>query len=1224
MKPDSVRSFQEGSDFHGMVISGGDSHLGNHFHEHTHLGGQSLSPTEQDEADLRSVRVIDPQNVPKTIENRTEPLLREASSWILDPKQCPAFASWKDGKHSLPSCRLLWISGQPGTGKTMLMITIIRDLENENKNSSSSRTLSYFFCQKKEKGLANGRVMLRSLIWMLLKQQPGLMRHLRKKIKESGQDLYNDSNAFTALSDVFLDMLKDPILSPVYFIVDAIDECDMETMSLKILFELIKESLEASVNVNWLVSSRPEDAAKARNWGIPNAPIDLDAHTLQAPVAAYIAHKLQTLEGQPGYTELRLKEISDEIHQRASNVFLWVSVVLRALHSQSGWTAMKTLKTFPSELSDLFDSMMTRLERGTDDLGFCQSVLANVFLAYSPLTLKELTVLADFESTDMTRYMVTLCSSFLTIDGETVSLLHESVREYLESNYERKLGQGQVVQGHATIYRRSIHAMSQLKENMYGTTDLGYNPCSSPPCHVNQLPCITYACLFWIDHLCKSQRRDLEEELADNGTVICFLRMRLLHWLEALSLIGRSYDSLGMLQRLRHVTSESTCYELSSFLAEAIRFVGKNSRTIATAPLQIYSSAILFSPKQSQIRNTFLHHIPRWVLIQPQTDDNWSSHSHILNDLKAYSNQGLIACYVDDGGVELWDATTALLHSKLDGYTGKNNTSITHVRETNQKAKSGSLAFSPDERYLALLLGDKSVRIWCTEIWTSTTEFSPPDNDKIYSTCFGTDSQWIALATFNSIRIHSTVTGSLVQRISTPQACMNLIAYPGSVLVSFGTQNKGLWVWQATTGELKIKLPSDEHDWSRHHSVVSSGSSNHARLAVWGTSQSLRIWNLDRGFYLREFITSRARINVVAVSPNQRWIASVDYRYQVKVWDTKLAIDSPQSEDKLEHFLTTYLSSNMSLVALQLYGGGKTTWTILETGVNQSQLKFVVNRGPQVAIFSPDNKYVLLFGNGLSIWSIRDRKLLFDVLDHEWRYHTTAAFSPNSERFACSKNGLLAIWHISLGKTPIWIHRFQNAGLINWPLSFSSDSRHLLSGRGTEVHVWNVDNGQHISCFNTETKKSSRTARERQRELKSLASTNEPGTVVLGWSDGTAEFRNYLTGDCLRAIQFNHIPNYLSVESDGTQICTERGVFSTGTSTPGQVQPSQSIAIGINLDRDWIKWGSHRLLLIPTEMNGSRDNAVRGSWVILRGTSSGAQYIKFDIKELARVYGTGL
>ncbi|KAH6949166.1 hypothetical protein DER45DRAFT_650056 [Fusarium avenaceum] len=1204
----------------------------------------------------------------------------------------------------------------------MLMITIIRDLENENKNSSSSRTLSYFFCQKKEKGLANGRVMLRSLIWMLLKQQPGLMRHLRKKIKESGQDLYNDSNAFTALSDVFLDMLKDPILSPVYFIVDAIDECDMETMSLKILFELIKESLEASVNVNWLVSSRPEDAAKARNWGIPNTLIDLDAQTLQAPVAAYIAHKLQTLEGQPGYTELRLKEISDEIHQRASNVFLWVSVVLRALHSQSGWTAMKTLKTFPSELSDLFDSMMTRLERGTENLGFCQSVLANVFLAYSPLTLKELTVLTDFESTDMTRYMVTLCSSFLTIDGETVSLLHESVREYLESNYERRLGQGQVVQGHATIYRRSIHAMSQLKKNMYGTTDLGYNPYSSLPCHANQLPCITYACLFWIDHLCKSQRRDLEEELADNGAVIRFLKLHLLHWLEALSLIGRSYDSLGMLQRLRHVTSESTCYELSSFLAEAIRLVGKNSRTIATAPLQIYSSAILFSPKQSQIRNTFLHQIPRWVLIQPQTDDNWSSHSHVLNDLKgeidslvfspnskllaaqsqttmtlavwqletgrclhllhdggnkacnhafptrfplvfsadsatlifssvesvqiwgaemgqvlreidfshtfvystAYSNRGLIACYVDDGGVELWDVTTALLHSKLDGYTGKKNTGITHVRETNQKAKSGSLAFSPDERYLALLLGDKSVRIWCTEIWASTTEFSPPDNDKIYSTCFGTDSQWIALATFNSIRIHSTVTGSLVQRISTPQACMNLIAYPGSVLVSFGTQNKGLWVWQATTGDLKIKLPSDEHDWSRHHSVVSSGSSNHARLAVWGTSQSLRIWNLDRGFYLREFITSRARINVVAVSPNQRWIASVDYRYQVKVWDTKLAIDSPQSEDKLEHVLTTYLSSNMSLVALQLYGGGKTTWTILETGVNQSQLKFVVNRGPQVAIFSPDNKYVLLFGNGLSIWSIRDRKLLFDVLDHEWRYHTTAAFSPNSERFACSKNGLLAIWHISLGKTPIWIHRFQNAGLINWPLSFSSDSRHLLSGRGTEVHVWNVDNGQHISCFNTETKKSSRTARERQRELKSLASTNEPGTVVLGWSDGTAEFRNYLTGDCLRAIQFNHIPNYLSVESDGTQICTERGVFSTGTSTPGQVQPSQSIAIGINLDRDWIKWGSHRLLLIPTEMNGSRDNAVRGSWVILRGTSSGAQYIKFDIKELARVYGTGL
>lgn len=585
----------------------------------------------------------------------------------------------------------------------------------------------------------------------------------------------------------------------------------------------------------------------------------------------------------------------------------------------------------------------------------------------------------------------------------------------------------------------------------------------------------------------------------------------------------------------------------------------------------------------------------------------------------AYSNQGLIACYVDDGGIDIWDANTALLHSKLDGYTGKKNTGITQVRETNQKATSGSLAFSPDERYLALMLGDKSVRIWCTESWASTTEFSPPDNDKIYSTCFGTDSKWIALATFNSIRIHSTDTGALVQRISTPQACMTLIAYPGSVLVSFGTQNKGLWVWQAMTGDLKIKLPSDEDDWSRHHSVVSFGSSNHARLAVWGTSQSLRIWDLDRGCYVRELVRSRAMINIVAISPDQRWIASVDYRYQVRVWDTKLAIDSPQSGYKPGEVMKRYLSSDSSLIASQLHGGGKTTWTIWETGVNQSQFEFVVNRGPQVAIFSPDNKYVLLFGNGLLIWSIKDRKLLFDVLDHEWRYHTTVAFSPNSERFACSKKGLPAIWQISLGKTPIWIHRFQNAELMNWPLSFSSDSRRLLSGRGTEVHVWNVDNGRHISCFNTESADT-----ERQSRLKSLASTNEPGTVALGWSDGTVEFRSYLTGDCLRAIQFNHIPNYLSVESLGTHICTERGVFSTGISTPGQVQPSQSIAIGINLDRDWIKWGSHRLLQIPTEMNDLRDNEVRGSWVILRATSGGAQYIKFDIKELARVHGTGL
>jgi hypothetical protein len=53
---------------------------------------------------------------------------------------------------------------------------------------------------------------------------------------------------------MFKSMLEDPGLSSVYFVIDALDECEQ---GLPDLIELISTSLSLSEKVKWLVSSRP-------------------------------------------------------------------------------------------------------------------------------------------------------------------------------------------------------------------------------------------------------------------------------------------------------------------------------------------------------------------------------------------------------------------------------------------------------------------------------------------------------------------------------------------------------------------------------------------------------------------------------------------------------------------------------------------------------------------------------------------------------------------------------------------------------------------------------------------------------------------------------------------------------------------------------------------------------------------------------------------------------
>jgi hypothetical protein len=100
--------------------------------------------------------------------------------------------------------------GHAGTGKTMLLIGLIRELSGQL--AVLAPTLSYFFCQgqgKTDPPLNNATATLRSLIWMLLIQQPRLISHLQTDYASSRGAVFTDTNALVAMTRVFKDMVKD-------------------------------------------------------------------------------------------------------------------------------------------------------------------------------------------------------------------------------------------------------------------------------------------------------------------------------------------------------------------------------------------------------------------------------------------------------------------------------------------------------------------------------------------------------------------------------------------------------------------------------------------------------------------------------------------------------------------------------------------------------------------------------------------------------------------------------------------------------------------------------------------------------------------------------------------------------------------------------------------------------------------------------------------------------
>lgn len=513
----------------------------------------------------RALCVVDPQDDMKRIEDKKDELLDDAYKWILSTDEYTALTSW-DNTGSSPFRRLLWIKGPAGTGKTMLMIGIIRELSRQPVVHAPK--LSFFFCQGTDRTLNNATAILRSLTWLLLVQQPHLISHLLQKYRERGVSLFTDMNAFYALREAFFNMLEDPRLTAVYFVIDALDECE----EIARMIELISTSLTVSDKVKWLVSSRPTVELKTPDTA--GSLVELDAQKLENPVNTYISHKISTLKTREGYDNDILADVQKEVRQRAQNTFLWVALAFKELDRQGqdgypvhGSYALEIIKEMPSGLSELYGQMMERIKEGQRrDPEYCKNILTTAILANRPLALSELKVLADLPYSMDPKSIIRKCGSFLITEKETVYLIHQSAKDYLEDHYGFKLQEGASAQGNMDIGRRSIAAMSlKLKRNLYDLS-FGFKPEDIQPPNPDPLAGLRYSCEFWADHLCiqDGMRFVGEHELTDDGLVSKFLKEHFLHWLESLSLLGKLSAGLQSIKNLLHLTQ--VCLQASYYL----------------------------------------------------------------------------------------------------------------------------------------------------------------------------------------------------------------------------------------------------------------------------------------------------------------------------------------------------------------------------------------------------------------------------------------------------------------------------------------------------------------------------------------------------------------------------------------------------------------------------------------------------------------------------------
>ena len=507
-----------------------------------------------DRACLRVLRCPDPFAVKNRLQEKDK-LLYKSIGWIL---RDPQYVSWRDGNN----VNLLWIKGGAGKGKTMMSIGLVEQLSGAQDEIT---VVTYFFCQNVDYELNTIEAIIKGLIFRLISQQKDLKECLRRRWDTVNERFNEDITAWRTLWGIFLEMLDHCKSQRIYVIVDALDECQDRGMA-ELLRLIVRTGLGHRSKIKWLLTSRPLDSAEQElltGSDQGRVSLELNSNHVAEAVKIYAASRAAELDCRQRYGLVLRRNVEAALVEKAEDTFLWVSLVCKRLESVPRDNVLATIQEFPPGLHPFYGRILYQLGQGDSaNAKGCLRLLKVMLLAYRPLKLEEVAAVTGLSENQIGAF-VDRCASFIKKRETDVDFVHQSARDYLGGKDGRSILDSRGPYEHGEIALSCLFYLSdQLKANLMDlprpdSTRESMKALNDEKSNA-KLASTDYAATFWVQHLNDAKHTTLIQNiLAEQGTVNMFLRMKLLEWLECLSLLDELPRAIEAFKVLRDIAEVS-------------------------------------------------------------------------------------------------------------------------------------------------------------------------------------------------------------------------------------------------------------------------------------------------------------------------------------------------------------------------------------------------------------------------------------------------------------------------------------------------------------------------------------------------------------------------------------------------------------------------------------------------------------------------------------------
>lgn len=341
---------------------------------------------------------------------------------------------------------------------------------------------------------------------------------------------------------------------------------------------------------------------------------------------------------------------------------------------------------------------------------------------------------------------------------------------------------------------------------------------------------------------------------------------------------------------------------LTSLLADAKYFVAYFAALINQFPLQLYTSALIFSPRNSQVRRLFWKEVPGWIKQFPNVPEDWATIDGkvVLESDRRISSHGPTAMLFSPDmnilanawgrQVDLWE----MENRTFSGTIGKG----TPFQST--------LAFSPNSETLATVpINDNTIMLWNPKT-RKLSVILEGHSAWIQDVVFTPDSKSLASASDDlTVRLWDVVTGKCYAVFEGHTGWVSTIAFSpdGRFLVS-GSNDKTIRLWNVATGD-RSQTPNWfrntargelKHTLKGHLGLINTivFSPNGQVLASASFDHTIRLWDPHTAQFIGCLEGHRGSVSALVFSPNSKFIASLANTQEdatIRLWN----IDSKET-----------------------------------------------------------------------------------------------------------------------------------------------------------------------------------------------------------------------------------------------------------------------------------------------------------------------------------------